>query len=564
MGLSHWNPVVSLHVVVTRLASSANEGGSGKVECFLNVGRLIVWVLLGYGNLSELGGTDLDLRDYLRLLRRHWILVVASALVGLLAGGALSVLSKPTYRADTQLFVAIQNSGSVQELQQGNIFSQARVQSYVKTVESPVVLQPVIDTLGLPVSADQLAQRVEASTDINTVLIGISVADNSPVQAAAIAQAVASSLIEAVDTLEKPKTGGNSPVSLSIIKPATAPATPSAPNTNLNLLVGLLAGLAFGVLAAVLRTKLDNRIRGEEDLRQVTTSPLLGGIQFDQDAIRKPLLTQTAPQSPRAESFRQIRTNLQFANVSGQARSVLVTSSLPGEGKSTTATNLAIALAQAGQSVCLIDADLRRPMVNEYLGLERNAGLTTALVGLADVDDLLQRWGDENLFVLTSGQIPPNPSELLGSTEMQQLVERLELAFDAVVIDAPPLLPVTDAAVLSQHVGGVVIVVGSQKLRYVDLEKSLSALEMVGSNVLGVILNRLPAKGPDAYAYGYYSSEGEQGSHKSQGGELAVAGPRFRSSRSHVPPADSEVFVRKLSAGGDRQATIFPSAERRS
>ncbi|MBD1537755.1 polysaccharide biosynthesis tyrosine autokinase [Arthrobacter sp. S13_S34] len=499
----------------------------------------------------------MDLRDYLRLIRRHWILVVASALVGLLAGGATSMLTKPTYTADTQLFVAIQNSGSVQELQQGNAFSQARVQSYVKTVESPVVLQPVIDTLGLPVSADQLAQRVEASTDLNTVLIGISVADNSPVQAAAIAQAVASSLIEAVDTLEKPKTGGTSPVSLSIIKPATAPAKPSAPNTNFNLLIGLFVGLALGLFAAVLRTKLDSKIRGEEDLRQITGLPLLGGISFDQDAIRKPLLTQTAPQSPRAESFRQIRTNLQFANVSGRARSVLITSSLPGEGKSTTATNLAIALAQAGQSVCLIDADLRRPMVSEYLGLDRNAGLTTALVGSADIDDLVQPWGDENLFVLTSGQIPPNPSELLGSIEMQELMKRLEQAFDAVIVDAPPLLPVTDAAVLSQHVGGVVVVVGSQKLRYADLEKSLRALEMVGSNVLGVILNRLPAKGPDAYAYGYYSNEGDQDTQTSDGGQLAVGGPRPRPARTTATSVPED-FSHTLSEG-DRLATLFPA-----
>jgi capsular exopolysaccharide synthesis family protein len=202
-----------------------------------------------------------------------------------------------------------------------------------------------------------------------------------------------------------------------------------------------------------------------------------------------------------------MRTNLQFANVTGEAKTVLVTSSLPGEGKSTTATNLAIALAQAGQTVCLIDADLRRPMVSDYLGLDRNAGLTTALIGSADVNDLLQPWGDDSMFVLTSGQIPPNPSELLGSSEMKRLIERLEGAFDTVIIDAPPLLPVTDAAVLSQHVGGVVVVVGAQKLRVHDLDKSMNALHMVGSNVLGVVLNMLPSKGPDAYAYRYYTSD---------------------------------------------------------
>lgn len=447
----------------------------------------------------------MDLRDYLRILRRNWILIISVTLAGILIGGTVAVLTKPTYTAETQLFVAIQGSGSIQELQQGNTFSQARVQSYVKTVGSPIVLQPAIDALGLSTTAEELSGRVTASTDPNTVLIKISVSDASPAQSAALAQAVAASLIKAVDTLEKPKSGGASPVSLSIIKPATAPTGPSAPNTRLNLLLGLLAGIALGVGGAILRTTLDNRIRGEIDLRRVTDAPLLGGIAFDQDATRKPLLTQAAPQSPRAESFRQLRTNLQFANVSGQAQTVLVTSSLPGEGKSTTATNLAIALAQAGQSVCLIDADLRRPMVSEYLGLDANVGLTTALVGTVDVKNVLQPWGDDNLFVLASGQIPPNPSELLGSEQMKSMIVELEQSFDIIIIDAPPLLPVTDAAVLSQHVGGVVVVAGSQKLKLHDLKKSLTMLAMVNANLLGVVLNRLPVKGPDAYAYGYYS-----------------------------------------------------------
>lgn len=459
--------------------------------------------MLWSASVTLLGGTGVNLLDYLRVLRRNWIVILAAALIGLLLGGTVSVLTKPTYTADTQLFVAISNSGTVQELQQGNSFSQARVQSYVKTVSSPLVLQPAIDSLGLEISAEALARRVTASSDLNTVLISISVSDSSPVQAAATAQAVASSLIATIDSLEKPKNGGSSPVSLSITKPAIAPALPSAPNTRLNLLTGLLIGLAAGLGAALLRSTLDSRIRGEEDLRRITDAPRLGGISFDQSAVKKPLLTQAAPQGPRAESFRQLRTNLQFTNVSGHARTVLVTSSLPGEGKTTTAVNLAIAMGQAGQTVCLIDADLRRPMVSEYLGLDRNAGLTTALIGNADVNQLLQSWGDDQLFVLTSGQIPPNPSELLGSAAMKDLLERLELAFDAVIIDAPPLLPVTDAAVLAQSVGGVVVVVGVQTVKQHDLEKSLRALDLVKATVLGVVLNRLPTKGPDSYEYSY-------------------------------------------------------------
>ncbi|MFJ5954518.1 YveK family protein [Paenarthrobacter sp. NPDC092416] len=150
----------------------------------------------------------MNIRDYVRILRRNWILITAFTLFGLLAGGLLTVLSKPTYTAETQLFVAIQNSGTVQELQQGNNFSQARVLSYVQTIDSPLVLQPAIDSLGISVSAEELASRVTATTELNTVLIKISVSDASAVQAAALAQAVGDSLIRTVDTLEKPKTGG--------------------------------------------------------------------------------------------------------------------------------------------------------------------------------------------------------------------------------------------------------------------------------------------------------------------------------------------------------------------
>ncbi|WP_396020100.1 polysaccharide biosynthesis tyrosine autokinase [Arthrobacter sp. ISL-85] len=478
------------------------------------------------------------------MLRRSWLLVVASTLIGLLLGAAASLLTKPTYTAETQLFVAIQNSGTIQELQQGNSFSQARVQSYVEIIHSPVVLQPVIDSLGLPTTAAELATRIKASSDLETVLINISASDTSAVQSAAIAQAVAASTISAVDTLEKPQTGGSSPVRLSVIKPASAPPSPSAPNTRLNVLIGFVVGLGAGLGAMMVRGSLDKRIRGELDLRTVTDCPLLGGIAFDQDATKKPLLTQTPQQSPRAESFRQLRTNLKFANVSGDAKSVLVTSSLPGEGKSTTATNLAIALAQAGETVCLVDADLRRPMVGEYLGLDRHAGLTTALVGDADVNDLLHQWGEDDLYVLTSGEIPPNPSELLGSESMRVLIDRLEQVFDHVIIDAPPLLPVTDAAVLAQRVGGIVLVVGAQKLKNQDLEKSLASLELVGSNLLGIVLNRLPAKGPDAYAYGYYSRD-----------EVA-SNTRRNSKRSSLSNASS---FEAQPDGSSRPATIFPA-----
>lgn len=455
---------------------------------------------------------NLEFSDYLRALRRTWKLIVAFTILGLLAAAASSLAVKPTYAAQTKLFVAIQSSGSVQELQQGNTFSQARVKSYVETVSTPAVLQPAIDQLGLTTSPAELSKSVSASADLNTVIITIGVEDTSPVQAAAIAQAVGTSLISTIEELESPTAGGVSPVKLSVVTPASAPAAPSAPNTRLNLALGFLVGLALGVGLALLKTTLDTKIRSQADLERFSDAPVLGSIAFDNDAAKKPLLTQAPAQSPRAESFRQIRTNLQFAHVSNSSKTVLVTSSLPGEGKTTTATNLAIAMAQAGQTVVLVDADLRRPRVDEYLGLDRNAGLTTALVGTADINDLLQPWGSDDLYVLTSGQIPPNPSELLGSEAMSKLIGRLEEVFDAVIIDAPPLLPVTDAAVLAQEVGGVVLVVGSSRVKSPDLQRSLASLEMVGADLLGLVVNLVPSKGPDAYGYYSYDTTPQQSS----------------------------------------------------
>lgn len=447
----------------------------------------------------------MELSDYLLILRRNWLLIVTCGLVGLLLGAGLSLAMRPTYSAQTKLFVAIQNSSSIQELQQGSTFTQARVQSYVETVDTPLVLQPVIDSLALDLTAAELAEQVTATADLDTVIISIDAENSSPVVAAAIAQATSDSLVDSVDRLESPSEGGTSPVKLSVLTPATAPTEPSSPNTLVNLIFGLLLGLGAGIGAALLKKTLDTRVRGESDLRRISDAPLLGGIAFDSDATKKPLLTQVAGQSPRAESFRQIRTNLQFAHVSHKSKAVLITSSLPGEGKSTTATNLALALAQGGQSVVLVDADLRRPRIDQYLGLERNAGLTTALVGRASLEDLLQPWGEDDLHVLTAGQLPPNPSELLGSDAMKRLIDQLERKFDAVIIDAPPLLPVTDAAVLAHQVGGVVLVIGSSKVKVPDLQKAIGSLEMVDADVLGVVMNLLPTKGPDAYSYSYYS-----------------------------------------------------------
>ncbi len=445
----------------------------------------------------------MELGDYGRHLRRNWILILVCISLGLLSAGAASAAMAPVYKSTTKLFVAIQNSGSVSELQQGNNFSQQRVQSYAITAATPLVLQPVVDSLALPMSAAELGSKVAITAELNTVVLTITASDESPERATAIARGVGQSLIEAVDTLETAADNGKSPLKLTVVTPADIPSEPASPNTRLNLAIGFIVGLALGIGLAVLRTILDTKIRGEADVRRISDLPVLGGVPFDNTASKKPLIAATAGSSPRAESFRQLRTNLQFTHVSNKSKTVLVTSSVPGEGKTSTSLNLGMTMAQSGQSVVVVDADLRRPRLAGYLGMEHAAGLTTALIGKARLDDLLQPYGEHGLHVLTSGQIPPNPSELLGSDAMKEILQELEARFDVVIIDAPPLLPVTDAAVLSQEVGGVLLVVGARKARIADVKKAISSLQMVNAGVLGVVLNRMPSKGPDAHRYGY-------------------------------------------------------------
>jgi len=217
--------------------------------------------------------------------------------------------------------------------------------------------------------------------------------------------------------------------------------------------------LLLGVGLAMLRETLDTTVKTADDLQRQAQAPVLGVIEFDPEAKTHPLVVQVDPHSSRAEAFRQLRTNLQFVDVDRRPTSIVVTSSLPEEGKTTTTVNLAITLAQAGVSVALVEGDLRRPRLADYLGIEGSVGLTTVLVGQAALPDAVQEWGGAGLLVLPSGQTPPNPSELLGARGMTDIVRELERRVDLVLIDAPPLLPVTDAAVLSVICSGTLLIV---------------------------------------------------------------------------------------------------------
>lgn len=449
---------------------------------------------------------NVELRDYIRILHKSWALIVAATLAGLGLGALASILATPQYESKTQLYVSVRSDNSATgDLVQGTNFARQIVGSYVDVIKTSVVLDPVIEQLNLDMTSGELAQYVTTSSPLNTVLINISATSSDAEQAAQIANAVGASFKEVVQTkLEVTNADGKSPVQLTTTQKAVKATTPTSPNTKMNLALGLLVGLSLGVGAAILRSVLDTRIHSLHDIELITDKPLLGGIAFDPETKTRPLIVHADPRNPRAESFRSLRTNLQFLNVGGGTKSFVVTSAGPSEGKSTTSANLAISLAETGARVVLIEGDLRLPKVSEYMGIESGAGLTDVLIGKAELADVMHRWGRGQLYMLPAGRVPPNPSELLGSLAMDRVLEQLNGQFDYVLIDAPPALLVTDAAVVGKKTSGLIMVVASGSTKKQGFEAAVRTLETAGTNILGVIVTMLPTKGPDSYGYGSY------------------------------------------------------------
>ena len=480
----------------------------------------------------------MDLKEYVRLLRRRWRLIALCVLATMSVSIFATLTATKLYTAKAQLFVSAQDRSGVDSgissAYTGGLFTQQRVKSYVSVIQSLRTASLVKADLHLGARPEVIAKKITASAPLDTVLINVSVVDRDPAQAQAIANSLGRVFPTLVEQIERPASGGASPVRVSMVQNAIT-AKQTSPRPKINLILGFLLGLAAGIGGAVLRESLDTSIKGPEQARDLVGAPVLGAINFDPDASKKPLVVVTAPNSARAEAFRQLRTNLQFVDIEHPLRSVVFTSSVPGEGKSTTTCNLAITLTQAGLRVILVEGDLRRPRIADYMGVEGAVGLTSVLLGRTSLDDALQDWGEgTSLQVLASGPLPPNPSELLGSQGMQDLLRELERRVDIVIIDAPPLLPVTDAAVLGTLTSGIVMLVRSNATRREQVTNAVATVHAVGGTMLGAVLNMVPTRGPDSYSYGYgygYSYKPSAGASRLQADESLVDAAR----RSDTP-----------------------------
>jgi capsular exopolysaccharide synthesis family protein len=447
-------------------------------------------------------GSGRDLRNHLHAVTHFWKSVVGCVMVGVLVGALISARTTPVHEVKSTFFASSQNALETQAVQ-ADEFAQRRINSYVGLVTSERIANLIKEVTQLDLTTREIQDKLSASVAPDTVLLNVRVADTDPERALVIGKALIENLdreIALIDTRES-----NTSVVLNAISGPTLTPYPVKPNTRLNIAVGLLLGLMLGLVQAVLRQQLDQSFRSREQLAEEAGYPVLGEILFEASARRNPVLTEDEQLSRRAESFRQLRTNLRFLGVASPVSALVVTSSTEGEGKSSTSANLALALAAAGRRVLLIDADLRRPAIGRYLDIEGAAGLTNVLVDHANAEDLVQYWGVGGLSVLASGPLPPNPSELLGSPAMDKLLLQMRDQYDITIIDTPPLGSVTDAAVVATKADGAILVVRYGNTRRDRVFHALDALENVDARILGTVLSmsKVGKKAESAY---YYSS----------------------------------------------------------
>jgi receptor protein-tyrosine kinase len=497
----------------------------------------------------------MDLKDLLQAVRAGWYLLVIGVLVGVAGAGLFIWKSTPLYTSTTQLFVSTTGNAEDTSTQyQGNLFSEQRVTSYVELLTGVQLAGRVIDQLGLEESPESLASTIVATSIPDTVLLDVSVTRTSPVEAQAIAVAVGEQFAGMVAELETPDGGDTSPVKVTVTALPQVPSAPAFPQPVKNVTLGALLGLLLGTAALLVRGRMDDTVKTPEDVAKLTQVGVVGALVEDPSLQEHHVADDKDNYSETAEAYRQVRTNLQFIDVDNPAKTLIVTSSLPGEGKTTVAVNLALVLAQSGARVALIEADLRRPRVTRYLGMISGAGLSNVLSGAAEFDDLIQPHGDGNLSVLAAGPMPPYPSEMLGSQSMRALMADLRERFDYVIVDAPPLLPVTDASVLAVAADGAVIVARHGVTTRAQLTQAASNLHRIEARLLGVILNRIPSKAAEGYGYGYsysYAASAAEpmtaelrlrgGKGGSSSGKVDHTGPlgRPRGERPAVPTSSS-------------------------
>lgn len=429
--------------------------------------------------------------DLLKLTRRQVVAIAVGLLAGLFVALTVILLTPVSYQASAEAYIRVNVSPDGEAAQQyaASQLANQKVKAFVPVFTSDAVAQGVIDSLGLDMTSAELSRSLSATNKNNTLTITVTATASSASEARSIADEVVRQSAEQVKQLE----GEDSPVTVVLMSPSSLSATTRSPSVPTYLGGGILGGVLLGYALALGREVWDKRVRSASDIAAVIDRPVLGVIPASNAIAHGQVNADGGPGAE--EAFRKLRTNLRYANVDEGVRSFVVTSGVQGDGKSTVACNLARVMALAGRPVVLIDGDLRRrrPQDEGKAG-RRHPGLTQLLVGATSLDGVLVQSAVPGLRIIPAGDPPPNPSELLGSERMSDLVTYLS-SKHVVIIDAPAALPVTDAAALGAHTDGVLLVARTGRTTDDQLEQTIAAIRQGGGTILGVVLNQVPSSG---------------------------------------------------------------------
>ena len=443
------------------------------------------------------------------ILRRWWWLLLLGVAVGGSANFIVSKTMTPVYRASTTLLVNQTQTPGV--IAYNDILTSERLtKTYKELVTKRPVLEEVVDGPGGPKDIETLRDMLSVSVIRDTQLLRLSVESDDAIQATVLANATAKAFIDQND-----ETDLSQPGSVSVVEPAVVPTSPVKPRVKLNVVLGLFAGLIMAGGLVLLMEYLDDTVKSEQDVERVAGLTTLGAVtRFGRRGSRQPV-SGYGSGSPVAEAYRGIRTSVRFATMDRLGQILLVTSPNAGDGKSTTAANLAVTMASAGKRVVLVDADLRRPTLHQIFNVGNRVGLTSALLSGNGARSSIQPSGFDNLSLLTSGPLPPNPSELLSSARMRDLLEALRREADVVIMDSPPALVLTDATLLAALADGTIVVAQAGRTRSAALRHAVDGLSRATDRLLGVVLNRAGRRGtPAYYHYSHYYAEEAGGRHK--------------------------------------------------
>jgi capsular exopolysaccharide synthesis family protein len=465
----------------------------------------------------------------LAILRRWWWLLLLGIIVGGGASFAVSQAMTPIYRASTTLLINQTQTPGV--IAYNDVLTSERLtKTYRELVTKRPVLQEVVDRVGEPKDIETLRNMVSVSVIRDTQLLRLSVESSDPIQAAILANSTAQAFIGQNDITDLSTAG-----SVTVVERAVVPTTPVKPRVALNLMVGVLAGLVVAAGLGLLMEYLDDTVKSGQDVERVAGLTTLGVVmRFGRRASRQPV-SGYGSRSPAAEAYRAIRTSVQFATMDRLGQVLLVTSPNAGDGKSTTAANLAVTMASAGKRVVLVDGDLRKPSLHQIFNLDNSVGLTSALLSGNGARSCVEPSGFDNLSVLTSGPLPPNPSELLSSSRMRDLVDAMRREADAVIVDSPPALVVTDATLLAALADGTILVAEAGRTRSAALRQAVDGLSRATDRLLGVVLNKISRRGAPAYHH-YYHYHADETARKPKSS-------RARAPRSTQEPVGAEERV---------------------